>query len=619
MTSPRLFLPALVVALALPASAGAAFTTSSFSSDNFTVGTVQAIEPGDFDNDGRIDLAVGGNVGLKVKLNRTPAGAATGTFPAPIDTPANGAPTALDSGDLNADGFADIVVTDFNGLVVLLTKPDPVANPVFVDSSFATPTDPKGVAIADFNLDGKKDVATASDGSNTNNVRIQTSNTAPGAATFTASATTNVTSGTDPEDSAAVDMNADGKPDLVTGNSDGNNGAVNVSINTTAIGGAATPSFGAPTATSIGGDEAFSLAVGDVDSDGDTDAVAGGPPDSFLLTNDGTGVVTSAAIPNSADATDVELRDVTADGRPDLVSPFGGAGSIQVIQNFGGGFNAGFLANVSSGNTVSSVVEADVADVNGDGTGDIAFVQQSTGGVRAVTADLDATPAGTLQFGTQPLGTVGPPQTVTITNSGFAPARPLPALGGGNATDWVIASDSCTGTTVDVAGGLRATCQVTVRFAPTGGAARSATLTGGGNTVVLNGTTGALPQGDPGATGNTGANGAPGTPGATGPQGAAGARGPAGPAGAVTCKPGKVKKKKVKVTCSVKKTSTAASVDLALIRGGNTFARGVSKPGESLSLTPTRNLKRGRYTLRVVTRDRAGTLTDLLDSTVTIR
>src|SRR5262249_46898934 len=70
---------------------------------------------------------------------------------------------------------------------------------------------PVGVATADFNLDGKPDLATANQ--TTNNVSVLLGNGSgnyPTAVTFPA--------GTNPSSVAAADFNRDGKPDLAVSN-----------------------------------------------------------------------------------------------------------------------------------------------------------------------------------------------------------------------------------------------------------------------------------------------------------------------------------------------------------------------------------------------------------------
>lgn len=139
----------------------------------------------------------------------------------------------------------------------------------------------------------------------------------------------------------------------------------------------------------------------------------------------------------------------------------------------------------------------------------------------------------------------------------------------------------------------------------------------------------------PGPTGATGATGATGSTGAAGAAGAPGARGPGGPAGAqgrpgrdavVTCKVGKAKKGKVKVSCSVKLASSASTkartLRARLTRGGAVYATG-SGPARGgaakLRMQLRRRVTSGAYTLSVVGVDGRGKTNMTTKQQVTIR
>ncbi|HEV7616184.1 MAG TPA: lamin tail domain-containing protein [Solirubrobacterales bacterium] len=156
-------------------------------------------------------------------------------------------------------------------------------------------------------------------------------------------------------------------------------------------------------------------------------------------------------------------------------------------------------------------------------------------------------------FPTQAVGTIGPGQLVTLTNTGDADVNitdiGIVAADEASTGDFLLSADPCSGTTI-VPGG---TCKVQIRFAPGREKASSSAnlvidsnVLGSPTLVALAGTSSGLPQGPIGPTGPggttgpagptgpqgpAGEKGATGAKGDTGSQGAAGAQGPAGAAG----------------------------------------------------------------------------------------
>ncbi len=251
--------------------------------------------------------------------------------------------------------------------------------------------------------------------------------------------------------------------------------------------------------------------------------------------------------------------------------------------------------------------------------------------------------ANTPVFPTQTVGTMGPGQEVTVTDTGDEPlvisGVSVEATDPASLGDFVVAGDTCSQVTVQPG----QSCTVLVRFAParadvtseealvfetnTSAGEEEVTLTGlSQSQPVIEGPIGPVgPQGTPGPAGQNGAPGAPGKEGkagpagakgatgpkgSTGPKGAAGATGPKGAPGrdaTVRCEVGgKGAKgvKGVKVTCKVTYGGRASRADerklsghaATLLRGGKVYAAGTV--GHLLS---RRSIAPGSYTMQVRT------------------
>jgi hypothetical protein len=162
---------------------------------------------GDFNGDGKMDLAVStsdssGNPVIAVLL-----GNGNGTFKKPINSPSTNALGELAGGDFNGDGSLDLVgIDNSDNLVdVLLGN----GNGTFQAAiNVATGTHPTALAVADFTGDGNADLAVANNGDSTVGVLFGNGNS-----TFGTQTTYAVGSGA--TDLTAADLNGDGKPDLV--------------------------------------------------------------------------------------------------------------------------------------------------------------------------------------------------------------------------------------------------------------------------------------------------------------------------------------------------------------------------------------------------------------------
>ena len=177
----------------------------------------RAVTPGDFNGDGKPDLAVANSTGIAVLL-----GEGDGAFQTAINTGAGPSPQSLAVGDFNGDGTLDMAVANFGEWVngaqtytnssvsVLLGKGGGTfQTAVNYDAGGRS----RFVAVGDFNGDGKPDLAVAS---GLGNVSVLLGN---GDGSF--GSAVNYSAGSVPESIALGDFNADGKLDFAVANAEG--------------------------------------------------------------------------------------------------------------------------------------------------------------------------------------------------------------------------------------------------------------------------------------------------------------------------------------------------------------------------------------------------------------
>ncbi len=195
--------------------------------DLYTQGfSAAAAAVGDFNGDGKLDVAVasggstmypGSGVGMSL-------GNGDGTF-----TQASGPPisigqnlSAIVAGDFNGDGKLDLAVTDETGntVDVLLGNGDGTFKPAV---TVAVGGEPDALVVGDFNDDGMLDLAIANSGDGTVTLLL-----GKGDGTFTQASGSPYLAGKGVTAIAAADFNGDGKLDLAVANGLDGTGSVSI-------------------------------------------------------------------------------------------------------------------------------------------------------------------------------------------------------------------------------------------------------------------------------------------------------------------------------------------------------------------------------------------------------
>jgi hypothetical protein len=320
----------------------------------------RSVAVGDMDGDGDLDIATG-NSGQQnvVYLND-----GTGHFPSSSARsfgPGSDSTNSLALGDLDGDGDLDVVAGN-EGQQNMVYLNDGIAHlgnaRIFGPENDSS----KSVALGDLNGDGYLDIAVGNSGSLTKQNVVYLND---GAANFDNPSSARIFgSNSESTNSVAVgDMDGDGDLDIVTGNDNQQNVVyLNDSLGNFDWAGS-TRSFG------TGSDSTSSIALGDIDSDGDLDVVVGNASQqNMAYLNDGYGDFTggATAFGTGSDGTlSMVVADMDADGDLDLLTGNGGQQNVVYLNNGAGNYVTNSSSNFGTGSDGTWSVA--LGDVDGDG------------------------------------------------------------------------------------------------------------------------------------------------------------------------------------------------------------------------------------------------------------
>jgi uncharacterized protein (TIGR03437 family) len=346
--------------LTVPLPAGAAFSFPS-----------RHLVAADFNRDGKLDLAEGTSAVLLL-------GRGDGTFQAPINY---GAPGPLAAGDLNGDGKPDLAVIRYAGAVsILLGNGDGAfQQPVEFSVAISNAGLPGGeVTIADFNGDGRPDLAVA--GPTTGGFAILLGK---GDGTFAQSFTVAgcranmLCSGAPGYPLGVGDFNGDGKLDIITSYGFGQQrGAVLLGNGDGTFHELPGQTFsdGGLFPSGVGEDPSV-IVVADLNGDGKLDAVFGyaGPSAgsccvsayrmvSLCLGNGNGSFQPATAIAVGEKPLSVAIGDFNGDGKPDLAVSNEISNTVAALINQGSG---ALLTAVSAAGLTGPVAPESLASLFG--------------------------------------------------------------------------------------------------------------------------------------------------------------------------------------------------------------------------------------------------------------
>ena len=345
----------------------------------------------DLDGDGKPDLIVNNAYAHNLSLYRnisTAGSLDTNSFAAPVNFDVAGGdpdnPYGLAVADVDGDGKPDVVIC--NRLLSLVTVYRNIATPGSLTTaslappvSFPVGTDPRHVAVVDLNGDGKPDMVSANYGANTISL-LQNIGSAGTLTSNSFMAAVDLPAGSLPYDVAIGDLDGDGKPDLaVTSDS-----FVLLYRNTGAGGNLGVGTFQSPVQLPSPSGTGIGIALGDLDGDGKPDLVGCtylSQTMSVFRNQSTPGTLTGASFASRVDFAPgcrghtVALSDLNGDGKADI----GFVGEIpdkfSVYQNVStpGSFTTGSLAPRVDFPTGYNAWGISIGDLDGDGRPDVVF------------------------------------------------------------------------------------------------------------------------------------------------------------------------------------------------------------------------------------------------------
>ncbi|MCV9929443.1 FG-GAP-like repeat-containing protein, partial [Flavobacterium sp. LS1R49] len=330
----------------------------------------------DLDGDGKPDLVTinsSGTSSISIFRNISTSGSINaGSFAPSIDIIVGSTPRAAAAGDFDGDGKPDLAITNSGGASVTILKntSSGIGNIAFVSQTTLTSgLGSFGIVAGDIDGDGKTDLAVADNGTNLVSVF---QNLSSGIGNFSFAAKNDFIINSAPYGLSIGDIDSDGKMDLITPNNNAS-GTVSVLRNTSTSG---TINFDNVVSFPVGASPFFS-AIGDLNKDGKPDIVVanGGGTTISILKNTSSGAGNISFDPK-VDVTAINI--VTAVGIADI----DGDGNLDVVAASHNSILSFFHNTSTSGGTITLGTRTDFAndtncrglaigDLDGDGKNDV--------------------------------------------------------------------------------------------------------------------------------------------------------------------------------------------------------------------------------------------------------
>ncbi len=366
-----------------PTFCGGAITNASFGAPvNNTIGVfTRKCAIVDIDGDGKSEMAATSNAGVTIFRNTSSVGIINGSsFAAGVTFPSSGQTGNVIFVDLDGDGKKDMITGDYDaaGQDSITIYRNTSITGVINASSFtfrvcfeagAYPF----VSAGDIDGDGKPEIIASNAQDNT--ISILKNNSTVGVLNTTSfSARVNYSAGVRPWTNAIMDVDGDGKLDIIVSNGSDNNVSVYRNIASAGIINAASL---APRVSFTTGTYPLTVTTGDIDGDGIQDVICSNANSNNFSTLRNTSTIGSISFAAKVDIANpngnnhLDLGDLDGDGKIDVATCPNT--SFTMVAAFKNTSTPGSVSFTSGGNwsTPNSSQYIAVADLDGDGKPEI--------------------------------------------------------------------------------------------------------------------------------------------------------------------------------------------------------------------------------------------------------